>query len=216
MGPPAVITVACVEWGDYLGRGTLYVRALAAMVADNLPEPHRFVCLTDQPARHPGIDCVELQPGRVGWWNKLELFRPGLFEGRVLFLDLDSIITGPLTELVESKGIIHLRDWGWTHDVYGSGVMVWDAGEHADVWICADPRRFGTYHGDQDFITELGGWDRFPPHLARSYRYHCKDIVPKGCAVVCFHGEPKPHQESRIANRPLQHLWQRAAAKGNA
>lgn len=201
------VTVACVEWGDYLGRGTQYVRALASMVAANLVTPHRFVCLTDQPSRHPGIQTMQLTPGRIGWWNKLELFRPGIFAGRVLFLDLDSVITGPLDELVASKGIIHLSDWGWKMPVYGSGVMVWDAGEHAAIWVRDYPGLYSHHHGDQDWITRIGGWDRFPPQLARSYRYHCTEAVPEGCAVVSFHGEPKPHQVERIRNKPLAAIW---------
>jgi hypothetical protein len=205
-----MITVACVEWGDYLGRGSVYVRALESMVSANLRQPHRFVCFTDDRTRHPDIDTVQLTPGRTGWWNKLELFRPGALSGRILFLDLDTVVVGSLDALAASPGIIHLQDWGWKKPTYGSGVMVWDAGEHADAWICADPRRFAAYHGDQDWLTELGGWGRFPPHLARSWRYHCREAVPRDCSVVCFHGEPKPHQlqgAPRSAERLLAVVW---------
>lgn len=176
-----MITVACVEHGNYLGRGEEYVSKLRAMVARNLRQPHRFECL------RPNIG--------QGWWNKVALFEPARFKGRVLYLDLDCVITGPLDDLVERKGIIHLRDWGWTKNDYGSGVMVWDAGEHGEVWtrFSSDvPKRF---RGDQDYMTALGGWDALPsPPMLSSYRYHCKDGVPEGCAVVSFHGAPKPHE----------------------
>lgn len=200
-----MITVACVEWGDYYGRGAKYVRALKRMVSRHLSFPHRFVCLSDK--QHQDVECIPLTPGRTGWWNKLELFRHGLFDGRVMYLDLDTVVVGSLDALSQSPGIIHLRDWGWTRDVYGSGVMVWDSGQHSEIWDRFDPNSFTRFHGDQDWITELGGWDRFPPELARSYRYHCKSGVPDGCSVVCFHGEPKPHQP---AAGHLNAIWEAA------
>jgi hypothetical protein len=163
-----VLTVACVEWGDYCGLGALYVRRLREMVARHLSLPHEFVCLTDRPAAHSGIRTAQLTPGATGWWNKLELFRPGLFSGRVLFFDLDTVLVGSIDGLAQRKGIIHLRDWGWTKNDYGSGVMCWDAGEHAEVW----ERRAGAaerFRGDQDWLTAVGGWDSLPfPLLSRS------------------------------------------------
>ena len=176
-----MITVACVEWGNYEGRGEEYVAKLRSMVARNLKQPYRF-------------ECLRLDIGLTGWWNKVALFRPGQFEGRVLYLDLDCVITGSLDELVERKGIIHLRDWGWTKNDYGSGVMVWDAGEHAEIWSRFTPDVPKQYRGDQDWLTHLGGWAALPaPPVLCSYRYHCKSGPPKGCAVVSFHGAPKPH-----------------------
>lgn len=186
------LTVACVEWGDYCGRGARYVAGLRRAVARHLVAPHEFVCLTDEPYRH---DCrtIRLTPGRVGWWNKLELFRPGLFAGRVLFLDLDNFVIGGLDELVRHKGIIHLRDWGWQENVYGSGCMVWDAGEHAEIWRLAAPDVASWFRGDQDWMTSLGGWAALPFPLVCSAKYHCKSGPPAGAAVVCCHGPIKPH-----------------------
>lgn len=190
------LTVACVEWGDYCGQGARYVRNLRAAVARHLAAPHRFVCLTDRPAAHPDVQTSALAPGLAGWWNKLELFRPGRFEGRVLYLDLDSFVIGPLDALAARKGIIHLGMWGWKQNDYGSGCMVWDAGEHAEAWLRLNeppapaPQRF---RGDQDWLTALGGWEALPFPLVCSFKYHCKDGPPAGAAVVCCHGPRKPH-----------------------
>lgn len=181
-----------------MGHPQEYVAKLRSMVARHVSGPHRFVCLTDDPTRHPGIECQQLpsreKDGLSGWWAKCYYFSPGRFEDRVLALDLDTLITGPLDALVEHKGIIHLARWGWAKNDYGSGVMVFDAGEHEKVWkryTAAVPHRF---RGDQDWITWLGGWDALPDGLCVSYRYHCKDGVPPGASVVCFHGEKdKPH-----------------------
>ena len=187
-----MITVACVEQGNYLGRGAEYVQVLKASVARHLAQPHRFVCLSDRD--HAGVECVPLEGGLSGWWAKLNLFRPGLFEGRVLYLDLDTIVVGALDRLADSKGILHLDRWGWDRKVYGSGVMCWDAGEYADVWTARRDTLPQEFEGDQDWITALGGWPALPDGLAVSYRYHCLRGVPAGAAVVCCHGTPKPHQ----------------------
>lgn len=198
-----MITVACVEWSDYCGAGSEYVAILRDMVARHLKAEHRFVCLTDAPERHPGIETIRLTPGPEGWWAKCELFRSGLFDGRILYLDLDSVIVGPLDPLAASPGIIQLADWGWTTPTYGSGVMVWDAAEHAEIWTRWTPEVAERLRGDQDWLTELGGWQALPAHLCRSYRYESKAGPPKGCSVVCMHGRPKCHE------LPAPH-WSRA------
>lgn len=193
--------VACVEHGDYLGRGREYVDKLKSMVSRNLRQPFTFVCLTDDRSRHDRLTWWEsLPPGLPGWWNKISLFKPGMFPAgaRVLYVDLDTVIAGTLDDFAASRGIIHLRNWGWDRDVYGSGTMVWDAGEYEEIWtrrheaaemIAANERAVG----DQEWITKLGGWPALPPHLVKSYRYHAKEKPPEGCSVVCFHGPDKPH-----------------------
>jgi hypothetical protein len=191
-----VLTVVCFEWGNYLDRGVEYVAKLRAMVRRHLEAPHQFVVFTESMARHAlqeGMVVAPLLPGFKGWWNKLQLFRPGLFKGRVLYLDLDTVITGSLDELVLHKGGVNLLDWGWKEEVTAGGMLLWDAGEHAGVW----ERREGAqqqFQNDQQYINSLGLWPRLPAPLLRSYRYHCKGGPPPGCSVVAFHGKPKPHE----------------------
>lgn len=200
--PAAVLTVACVEVGDYCGRGVEYVRKLRAGVERHLSAPHVFRLFTDGLQRHwptlqaHGIEIVELPARRQGWWAKVALFRPDAFvEGdRVLYLDLDTIVVGPLEPLAAAKGILHLGRWGWKQNDYGSGVMVWDHGEHAEIYSEFNPRVPRQYRGDQDWMTKLGGWPALPDALCRSYRYHAKAGPPEGASVVCFHGTPRPHE----------------------
>ena len=175
------LTVACVNHSDYLSMGDRYVNTLREMVARNLSLPHEFVCLKD---------VGEL----TGYWSKIELFRPGRFEGRVLYMDLDSVIVGPLDELAQTKGIIDLADWGWPTHTFGSGVMVWDGGEHQEIFTKFGEWVPNVFEGDQDWITHLGGWKALPAHLCRSYRYDCVKAPPNGCVHVSMHGSPKPHE----------------------
>lgn len=152
------------------------------MVRRHLAVPHVF-------------QCVRPDNGLTGWWNKVELFRPGRFEGRVLYLDLDTVVVGPLDELVRHKGCLHLDRWGWTEKVYGSGVMVWDAGEHEEAFTRFTPEVPRRLRGDQDWLTELGGWGALPDGICVSRKYHCKSGVPEGASVVCYHGPRKPHED---------------------
>ncbi len=197
-----MLTVAVVESGNYLGRGAEYVARMESMVRCNLPGFHSFVVLTDSPERHSALDAFEGVDVRKlprafavsSWWAKIALFEPGLFEGRVMYTDLDAVVVGNLQPLAENKGIIHLRDWGWKEDVYGSGSMTWDAGEHREIWDDFGPQVMQSYRGDQDYLTALGGWRALPKGLACSYRYVSKAAPPEGCRLVHFHGKPKPHE----------------------
>jgi len=185
------LTVAVVNHGNYLGRGDEYVAKMRAMTSRNLTTPHQFVCLTDE--------------GEYGgWWSKIELFRPGRFKGRVLYLDLDSVVVGPLDTLAATKGIVYLPDWGWTVADLCSSVMCWDAGEHDDVFTSFTFETPEFFRGDQDWITRLGGWAHLPKNLCRSYRYHAVKKPPKGCVHVSFHGSPKPHE---VATGWVPELW---------
>ena len=176
-----MITIAVVNHGNYLGRGRQYVETMKSMVARNLQQPYAFECLSDE--------------GRLaGWWAKIELFRPGRFNGRVVYVDLDSVVVGQLDELAECKGIVNLLDWGWREPTLCSSVMVWDAGEHADIFERFVPDVMHEFRGDQDWITHVGGWQALPPHLCKSYRYHCTEAPPARCVHVSMHGTPKPHE----------------------
>jgi uncharacterized Rossmann fold enzyme len=181
------ITVACVKWGTKYGAE--YVNILRAMVAKNLKREHDFVCLTDDPAGiDKGIEIIPLPEGLEGWWNKLYLFS-GILTGKILYLDLDVCITGSLDELVTKHGIIH----DWNLPSYNSSVMVWRHGEHNNIWNDFTPDVSERLHGDQDWISELGGWPLLPHHWCVSYRLHATDWPPAGAKIVCFHGDPKPH-----------------------
>lgn len=161
------LTVACVNHGNYLGQGQRYVDTLRAMVSRHLQRKHDFVCLEDV--------------GKYsGWWAKIELFRPGRFSGRVLYLDLDSVVVGDLTPIVDAKGIINLLDWGWQTPTLCSSVMCWDAGEHKSIFELFDVSVPQAFRGDQDWMTHLGGWKALPKGPCVSYRYESSLAPPAG------------------------------------
>ena len=183
-----MLTVACVKWGDKYPPE--YVHKLRDGVSRHLSIPHRFVCFTDDPA---GLECdTEILPeGLKGWWNKLYLFRRDLFEGRMLYFDLDMVIVGNLDEVAEWPepfGIIG----DWHYAAFNSSCFVLDANTHVEVWEDFGEEVAGRLHGDQDWITEKVKAKTFPPEWFSSYRSH-STAYPYGKAVV-FHGRPNPHE----------------------
>lgn len=161
--------------------GLEYVTRMRNMIMRWAKPPYEFVCLRDE-GDYPG------------WWSKIELFRPGRFKGRVVYFDLDSVVVGPLDQLVEHKGIVNLLDWGWLTPTLCSSVMIWDAGEHEEIFTQFDRMVPSLFRGDQDWITHLGGWQALPPQFCKSYRYVCVQQPPAGCVHVSMHGNPKPHE----------------------
>jgi hypothetical protein len=91
-----------------------------------------------------------LPDGLSGWWNKLYLFKDGLFpEGdRILYLDLDTVITGSLDDIIQYKGTFAiLRDF-YRPEGLQSSVMAWEAGRLTELW--SEYERFGRPH--------IAGW----------------------------------------------------------
>lgn len=183
--PLSLLTVACVCVGPaYEDR---YVLILRDMVRRYLPIDHRFVCLSDRQIE--GVECVAVE--HRGWWSKIELFKPGRFQSRVLYLDLDVAVVGPLEDLAAEPGIV--KDWHLPG--FNSSVMCWDAGTRDHLYTDWSPAVMARLPGDQDWITEQApDWPTFRPRWCVSYRTHCMTRLPDDARIVCFHGKPKPHE----------------------
>ena len=99
-----MITFACVWVTGHVPFTADYVVRLRNMVARHYPERHSFVCLTDRPAELAGIETIRTGApvGYFAWWKKLELFAAKrLDRGRVVYLDLDTLVLADLTPIVE-------------------------------------------------------------------------------------------------------------------
>ena len=191
--------IACIKVGDKYGPE--YVNRLAVGVALNVTIPYEFLCLTDNPQ---GLRCNWELIGESfpGWWAKLLLFKPHrkLVGKAVVFLDLDTVIVNNIDFLLEPREFTILRDFYWP-DKYGSAIMTIPSGFGLQIWdkFTANTRAvmFG-YHGDQDWIfkcvKDAALWQDLYPDKIVSYKVHCQEGLPRGAAIVCFHGVPKPHE----------------------
>ena len=204
------VTFCCVQTNNYCDRGAEYVNNLYDMIRRNLPYGFvgKFVCFTDDPkGLTEGIEARPLPvPGIDGWWNKLALFKKGVFEEgeRVWFFDLDTLILGPLDEIVQYQGdFATLRDFYHPSQV-GPGIISWKVNEtNCSIWNAWKASGFPQEGlGDLWWINNLDQGrfahrahklqDLYPDKFV-SYKVHCTPYPPKGSSVVCFHGQPKCH-----------------------
>lgn len=195
----AGLTVACVlSVGEKCPYDTKYVEILRDSVERHLKEPYRFVCLSnvDVPCER-----VELKYGWPGWWAKLELFRPDIEAERILYFDLDTVITGDLSDISSQTKFTMIRGFrnNPTGKRRGSGLMMLTDREPVwNAWI----KRPNTeaMRGDQDFIRPFCEqvWQDVVPDQVVSFKHDVNPIdrLPDNARVVCFHGKPRPHQLS--------------------
>ena len=188
-----MLNVICVNARDYLGRGDDYVGRLFHAVERNLPgaaQKARFRVLTEKDADHP----------LEGWWNKLAMFRPGMFEGRCLYFDLDTIIKAEISDIAAYDGpFIALEDF-WRKGRLQSSVMAWTAGEMDHVWEAYKAANYPQFDpgGDQNWIEHMAPkarrWQTELPGRFVSLKEHLlQREVFERASVVCFHGLPRPH-----------------------
>ena len=128
-----------MKWGNKYPAD--YVNTLYSMVNRNMSRPFRFICLTDDPS---GIEApaetfpipelsINLEGPERGW-KKLSVFSKELYNlsGRVLCLDLDLIITGPLDDLFDHPGdVLIIRDWLKKDGTGNSSVYRFNVGAHS-------------------------------------------------------------------------------------
>lgn len=202
-----MLTVACVQVGNYCGHGVEYVNRLRAGVARHLRAPHRFVCISDQGGYDARVEVLPAEEGLAGWWQKLALFKPGKLPGeRAVFFDLDTVILGTLRPLADWRG-----DFGMLSDLMhperpASGVMAWciDSDFAQVVWdgyraLGRQPQhKFGDGGWIGDELERAGipparlqasvpGIDSFKV-CQRKYGH----LLPS-TRILCFHGQPRPH-----------------------
>ena len=135
---------------------------------------------------------------------------------RNLWLDLDVTITSSLDGLVLPLRGSQLRiAKNWAQSGHGgcqSSVMYWegtsaqiiyDSFDHNDaVWPPVNNTFWDNGQvkwGDQEWITYLRDTGKldveyFDKQDVVSYKYHCRNGLPKGSKVQVFHGRPKPSE----------------------
>lgn len=147
-----------------------YVTRLYAMVRRWIDRPFRAVCLTDQPWSVTDVETIPVTKlAGFAPWTKLELFNPTRnWDGRVLYLDLDSLIVAPLAPMLDTPGEFVITDDPQsqakkrTHDSFGrlilrrfnSSAMLWDGGTQTDLYANWKPEMAKVLSGDQDYIGE--------------------------------------------------------------
>ena len=115
-----------------------YVNRLYGMVVRNLSLSHTFHCLTEESGGiHEGVNILPLpDTDYEGWWIKLMLFQRDFFglRGRIIYLDLDIVITGNIDFLAEDNvGLSIIKNWS-RNRMWNSSVMSFTIGSLYQVW----------------------------------------------------------------------------------
>ncbi len=212
-------TVACMKWGTKYGPD--YVNRLFNMVKRNTTLPFKFVCFTDD---SKGLDAqiearplpeMDLPPDKERGWRKLSLFRKNVgVEGRVLFLDLDTVIVSNIDDYFTIDGkFIFIEHWkpSKKHGVGETGVYRFEAGELEflyDDFMNNMAKMKSEYRHEQAYVGDVlmkkGIASFWPKKWMPSFKYDCmrpfplnyfmEPRLPQDAKMVVFHGNPTPDQ----------------------
>ena len=189
-----MITVACVlkSGGRY---NADWVYKLQEMVRQRLSLPHHFVCLSDIPI--PGVDVILLRHDWPGWWSKIELFGPSLYHAkRILYLDLDVLVTGSLDAIAQFPADIAftpphhilmgtpLRRAVGVIPCYQTSCVVWKPSAGKQIYHDFRESNIRKFRGDQDWIARVNSnWPLLPVEWFRKLR-QCYVGPPDGVRVI--------------------------------
>lgn len=191
---PRSVDVACVIHGR--GYDWIYVERLYNMVSRHMPMPIRFHVWTEHDRSVPPHmikHCLDEWPGvsgpRKSWWYKMQMFDARHHAGDLLYFDLDVVITGDLSWIVQKatdrfwivRDFRYLQNPRIQHNV-NSSMMWWNVASWQSIWNEFQRRNVTEvvrqYHGDQDLINVLvppGQRLFFDDKRVQSWRWQAHD-----------------------------------------
>jgi len=204
--------IICLKHGTKFNAD--YVNKLFNGVRRNTTLPFTFHCFTEDPN---GLDYnikVHPLPDKKieGWWYKLYLLSDEIdITGRVLYIDLDTLITGNIDHYIsQDEGFVVLQDLWAKKDNVGSALMSYEVGKHKHIWetFIKDPigeMRKIHPHGDQKIIQkyqkERKYWQYIFKNEIVSFKSECRNGLPNGARIVCYHGKPSIKESINTTTR---------------
>jgi hypothetical protein len=220
-----VAHVICIKWGS--GSYTADdVNRLYRMVRRNITRHTlRFYCFTeiadglDEAIIVEPLPVLNVAPedNKYAYRKEAGLCDDdlgGLRGRRVLFFDLDVVITGSLDEMIDyprGDDFVIVNDWNTRGNRVGqASCYSWKVGTLGFVkaYFERHPRevlkKFGT--ASQEYLSvkvieKCGKLDFWPKPWCRSFKVHALPVwflrrfvlarLPEGAKVLCFHGRPK-------------------------
>jgi len=199
--------------------GIEYANKSYAMLKRHLDREFDAYCITDAPE---GLisEITPIQPlisGVEGWWNKLFFFSKFMPDGYILTLDVDVVIVGDLTPVIEYalKHVVEIACYSdaihWEGSKFSSSMMLFRSGSLAHIYENFQEK----YPGIKDFrggdqvwtfpqLTDILYLDEVFPGFKRSLKFQMAQqqgaqlllptSLPDELKLIDFHGRPKPHE----------------------
>lgn len=232
-----MLSVICFLWTPPPGYRSKFegrhVDTLRRMVARHYPEPHRFICVTDNPRgiNEPDVEIYRLwqtfsnvrNPSGIknpSCYRRLRVFARNAGEWlgeRFVCLDLDCVIVGDMRPIWNRPDDFVIWRSATAGNTYNGSMFMLRSGARADVWETFDPMRspmetraarlFGS---DQAWIAHCLGPHEKTWGIADgvlSYRINVqpnRGQLPSHARVVHFHGHVDPWSSDA-----MRHSWVR-------
>lgn len=187
----------------------MWVDRLYNSVGRNLKIPFEFVCFSND-ITSTDYRIEPLTTNSWGWWNKLEQFKKGMFDGPVLSLDLDVVIckdiTNAVTRLPRNQILMALEPHQVKTgvDIPNSSIMFWQ-GDYSYIFdrYCATPTAISNGYaspllprnGDQGFISDIAPVDfidKFLPKNFLGWKHHITGEKINDPSILVFTSTEKP------------------------
>lgn len=211
--------IICIKWGNKYDAEC--VNRIHTMVARATTPPFQVYCFTDDATGiRPEIQCRPLPElgcpppkSSPGKWRKTGLWGETLYDvyGTVLFIDLDSVITGSLDSFfsIGNDDDVYLaKNWAKPFSKLGqTSVFRFTIGKHSYLLdrFRQDPEGVSQeYVFEQHYVTKnvKGGVKFWPDGWVVHFRLHClgpwifryfrSPKLPKDVKIVTFPGLPNP------------------------
>lgn len=225
-----MISVVTFKWATpgYRAKFTSeHVNTLRRMVLRHYKAPHRFICITDDPAGlDGGIEVVPLWDhhasvpnptggGRPSCYRRLKLFDPAMADvigDRFVMLDLDCVICGDLSPLFDRPEEAVFWKSPTNEWPYNGAMFMANTGARPQLWQDFDPlespklTQAAGYRGsDQAWISYKLGWNEATWTERDGVYYYGKmrnrQSVPANARIIFTTGGSAPWT--------LRHPWVR-------
>lgn len=228
-----MLTVVTFKWTPPPGYRSKFegchVDTLRRMVKRHYPDPHRFVCVTDNPRgiTEPDVEIYRLwqtfsnirNPSGTknpSCYRRLRVFSRNAGEWlgeRFVCLDLDCVITGDMRPVWNRPDDFAIWRSATAGNTYNGSMFMLRAGARPKVWEQFDPtlspmetRAARLFGSDQAWIAHcLGPHEKTWTKIDGVYSYRIdikpnRDRLPDNARCVFFHGKPDPFDAS-VYNR---------------
>lgn len=202
------LTICTWRWGSkYPGQ---YVERLKAGVTRHLAQPFRFAVFAPEAedehlAEIPGCFC-RLRMFDPAWQAKHGL------TGRIVCMDLDLIVTGPLDPLFDRpEPFVILQGANASNPCpYNGSLQMLRAGAHAEIWrdFSVDAARkvpYFAFPDDQGWLAarlqDAAGWQAGPSSGVYAFAkpgWPKGSALPDGARMVAFPGRRDPCQFTHL------------------